>query len=99
MNELIMPEGVADNGIRELSLDEAETISGGNNTRGAPRRPARGGGGWRGAVYVAAERAVNYVWDRWGGAILGAVDSYYTGPAHAAGGRIRDRYEARGLGW
>lgn len=99
MNELIMPEGVADSGIRELSLDETEMISGGNNTRGAPRRPMRGGGGWWGPVIYGAERAATYVWDRLGGTILGAVDSYYTGPAHAAGRRIRDRYEARGLGW
>ncbi len=72
MNELTMLEGVADSGIKELSLDEIEMISGGSNTRGAPRRPAGGGGGRWGWVFVAAE----FVWDRWGGPIIEAVDNY-----------------------
>lgn len=50
MNELVMPEGVSDSGIRELSLDEIEIVSGGSQTRGAPRRP-----GWGAAVGYVVE--------------------------------------------
>lgn len=76
MNELVIPEGVSDSGIRVLSLEEVETISGGSNTRGAPRRPMGGGGGWWGPVIWAIDRAVSYAWDRWGGGIT----DYYSNP-------------------
>ncbi len=48
MNAMIMLEGVADNGIRELSLEEIEMTGGGQNTRGLPRKPEYRGGDWRG---------------------------------------------------
>lgn len=69
MNELVMPEGVSDSGIGELSLDEAETISGGNNTRGAPRRPGWGGSSIRGGAFGLAmyvfDRVAHHVYYNW----------------------------------
>ena len=67
MNELTMLEGVADNDIRELSLDEIEMIGGGNNSRGAPRPRIPGGGsGWFGPAMYAIDLAAHYIRDTWG---------------------------------
>jgi len=91
MNAMTMLESVSDRGIRELSLDEIEMIGGGHNTRGMPRRPERGGG-WRAWVIIGVERTVDYVWNRWGGTILEAVDRYGTARANYEAQRYKKRY-------